>query len=96
MDPVPKRRPTETFDLVTQVVVLRRRGAPPVTVLAAQDQAWTSLHHEPHRDVRRTLAWVLRALAGADHDDHDDARLDAAMRVAARDLRRPPSAGWNR
>ncbi len=93
MDTVPERRPTETFDLVTQVVVLRRRGAPLVTVLAAQDQAWTSLHHEPHRDVRRTLAWVLRAVAGA---DHDDARLDAALRVAARDLRRPPSAGWNR
>jgi hypothetical protein len=90
MDTVPERRPTETFDLVSRVVALRRRGAPRVTVLAAQDQAWTSLHHEPHRDARRTLAWVLRASAG---DDHDDARLDAALRVAARDLRRPPSPG---
>ena len=72
MDTMPERRATETFDLVSQVVTLRRRGAPRVTVLAAQDQAWTSLHHEPHRD---------------------DARLDAALRVAARDLRRPPSPG---
>ncbi|MDF2979179.1 MAG: hypothetical protein K0S40_3907 [Actinomycetospora sp.] len=90
MATVPARRPTETFDLVTWVVALRRRGAPPVTVLAAQDQAWTSLHHEPHRDVRRTLAWVLRAVAS---DDPHEAHLDAALRVAARDLRRPPTTG---
>ncbi|MDF2977476.1 MAG: hypothetical protein K0S40_2204 [Actinomycetospora sp.] len=90
MDTVPERRPTETLDLVSRVVVLRRRGAPHVTVLAAQDQAWTSLHHEPHRDVRGTLTWVLRAIAS---DDRDDARLDAALRVVARDLRRPPSPG---
>ncbi len=90
MDTVPERRPTETFDLVSQVVALRRRGAPRVAVLAAQDQAWTSLHHEPHLDVRRTLTWVLRAIAG---DDRDEARLDAALRVGARDLRRPPLPG---
>ncbi len=90
MDTMPERRVTETFDLVSQVVALRRRGAPRVTTLAAQDQAWTSLHHEPHGDVRGTLTWVLRAIA---RDDRDDARLDAALRVAARDLRRPPLPG---
>ncbi|PVZ06302.1 hypothetical protein [Actinomycetospora cinnamomea] len=93
MDTVPERRPTETFDLVTRVVALRRRGVPRVTLLAAQDQAWTSLHHEPHRDVRRTLTWVLRAIDGG---EHDDVRLDAALRVAARDLGRPPSSGYAR
>lgn len=88
MDTAPAPRPTEAVDLVSRVVVLRRRGAPRVTVLAAMDQARRSLDHETHHAVRRTLTRILRAL-----DNGLDAgpSLDAALRLADRDVRRPPA-----
>jgi hypothetical protein len=93
MDTVPERRPSEAYDLAFQVVALHRRAALRVTRLAALDQAWTSVRHEPHRDVRRTLTWILRTI---ERGDGDDARLDAALRVASRDLGRPPQTGYVR
>lgn len=93
MDTVPERRPTEACDLVARAVVLRRRGVPHVTLLAALDQARTSLRREPHRDVRSTLTWVVTAL---ETGDLAEACIDAALRVAMRDLRRPPSTGYAR
>ncbi|GAA4880830.1 hypothetical protein [Actinomycetospora straminea] len=90
MDTAPVRRPSEAVDLVSHVVVLRRRGAPRVTVLAATDQARRSLDHETHQAVRTTLTGILRALeSGLD----EGPRLDAALRLADRDVRRGPSAG---
>lgn len=93
MDTVPERRPTEACDLVSHVVALSRRNAPRVTLLAALDQARTSLRHEPHRDVRRTLTWVVGAI---ERGDQEEACVDAALRVATRDARRPPSTGHAR
>jgi hypothetical protein len=90
MDTVPERRPTEACDLVAHVVVLSRRDAPRVTRLAALDQARTSLRREPNRDVRSTLTWVLDAV---ETGERADACVDAALRVALRDSRRPPAAG---
>ncbi|GLZ49660.1 hypothetical protein Acsp06_58450 [Actinomycetospora sp. NBRC 106375] len=93
MDTVPERRPTEAYDLAAAVVALSRRDVPRVTLLAALDQARTSLRREPHRDVRRTLTWVVGAV---ERGESADACVDAALRVAARDLGRPPSAGYAR
>jgi hypothetical protein len=93
MDTVPARRPTEAWDLAFQVVALYRRGAPRVTLLAALDQARTSLHHEPHRDVRSTLTWLVGAV---EQGEQADACIDAALRVAARELGRPSSTGYAR
>jgi hypothetical protein len=86
METVPERRPTEAWDLASRVVMLSRRDAPRVALLAALDQARTSLRREPHRDVRRTLTWVLGAV---ERGGESDATVDAALRVAARDLDRP-------
>lgn len=86
METVPERRPTEAWDLASRVVMLGRRGAPRVALLAALDQARTSLRREPHREVRRTLTWVLGAV---ERGEESDVVVDAALRVAARDLERP-------
>jgi hypothetical protein len=83
MDTAPDRSPNEAWDLVT-----RRRGAPTVTVLAALDQARASLRHEPHRDVATRLWWVCRAVSVVERDED---RIDDALRVAARELRRGSS-----
>ena len=91
MDTVPERRPTEAYDLTSQVVTMKRRGVPRVTLLAALDQARTSVRREPHRAVRRTLVWVLDA---TEQGEDAQACIDAALRVAARDLARPPEAGY--
>jgi hypothetical protein len=88
MDTTPQRRTTEARDLVSHAVELRRRGVPRVTLLAALDQARRSLHHEPCRDARRTLTWIVGAL---EQGDPADACIDDLLRVAARDLARPPS-----
>ena len=90
METTPHRRITEAWELVAHAVDLRRRGVPHVTVLAALDQARRSLHHEPCRDARRTLAWIVGAL---EHGEAArlDAGVDAALRVAADDLARPSS-----
>ena len=87
METTPQRRITEAWELVAHAVELRRRGVPRVTLLAVLDQARRSLHHEPCREARRTLTWV----AGAVEHGDDDARIDAALRVAAHDLAPPPS-----
>lgn len=90
MDTTPDRRPTESWDLVSHAVTLARRDVPRVTLLAALDQARTSLRHERNRDARRTLTWVVGAL---DKAESADACVDAALRVAARDLTRRPTQG---
>ncbi|GAA4880666.1 hypothetical protein [Actinomycetospora straminea] len=82
---MPERRRTEAYDLAAQVVALSRRGVPRATLLAALDQARTSLRREPDRDVRRTLTWVVGAV---EQDEQASACIDAALRVAARDLQR--------
>ncbi|WP_328308079.1 hypothetical protein [Actinomycetospora sp. NBC_00405] len=87
METTPQRRSTEAWELVAHAVDLCRGGAPRVTLLAALDQARRSLHHEPCRNARRTLTWILGAL---EHGDAD-ARVDVALQVAARDLARPSS-----
>lgn len=88
MDTTPDRSPNEAWNLVTRAVGLRRRGAPPVTVLAALDQARASLHHEPNRDVATRLWWVCRAVFVLERDED---RVDDALRVAAQELRRGSS-----
>jgi hypothetical protein len=93
VDTLPERRPTEAWDLAFRVVALHRRGASRVTLLAALDQARTSLRREPHRDVRSTLTWVVGAV---ERGEQAHACLDAALRVAARDLGRPPTTGYMR
>lgn len=90
METTPHRRITEAWELVAHAVALHRRRVPRVTLLAALDQARRSLHHEPCRDARRTLIWIAGALEHGDDADPDSAaRIDAALRVAARDLVRP-------
>ncbi|GAA4731379.1 hypothetical protein [Actinomycetospora chibensis] len=93
METTPHRRITEAWELVAHAVDLRRRGVPHVTLLAALDQARRSLHHEPCRDARRTLIWVAGALEHGDAGPDTDARVDAALRVAAHDLARSSSGG---
>ncbi|MDD7918793.1 hypothetical protein [Actinomycetospora callitridis] len=87
METTPHRRTTEAWELVAHAVELCRRGVPRATLLAALDQARRSLHHEPCRDARRRLTWIVGAL---EHGDAD-ARVDVALQVAARDLARPSS-----
>ena len=87
METTPHRRTTEAWELVAHAVELRRHGVPRVTLLAALDQARRSLHHEPCRDARRTLTWIVGAL---EHGGPDTG-IDAALRVAAHELARPPS-----
>ena len=72
METTPHRGVTEAWELVAHAVDLRRRGVPHVTLLAALDQARRSLHHEPCRDARRTLTWIVGAL------EHGDARRRAS------------------
>lgn len=86
----PNRSRTEAWDLVTRAVGLRRRGAPQVTVLAALDQAETSLRHEPRKATARRLSWVCRAVRAPERDED---RIDAVLRAAAHELRRDPSEG---
>lgn len=80
------RDPHEALDLTVRAVRLQRRGAGRVAVLAAVDQARTSLHHEPETTVVRTLAWVCRAILEPDPPVDTAAVVDAALRVAARTL----------
>jgi hypothetical protein len=86
MATAPDRCPTETRDLVVQVVALRRRDAARVALLSGLDQARMSLSHGPHRDARRTLTCVLGAV---ERGSPADACVDAALRVAAWDLAGP-------
>jgi hypothetical protein len=87
VETTPHRRSTEAWELVAHAVDLRRRRVPHVTLLAALDQARRSLHHEPCREARRTLTWIVGAL---EHGE-PDAGVDAALRVAADALATPPS-----
>lgn len=89
MDAAPERSPKEAWHLVTRAVGLRRRGAPPVTVLAALDQARASLCHEPNRDVAARLWWVCRAVPVGERDED---RIDDTLRAVARELRRGSSS----
>lgn len=84
MPDTPERLPSESWDLVTRAVGLRRRGAPPVTVLAALDQARASLRHEPRHDVARDLWWACRTvgIVCREEDRLDDVMRDAAQRLA--------------
>jgi hypothetical protein len=81
------RGPREALDLTTLAVALRRGGAGRSALLAAVDQARTSLNHERDPRVRRALSWVCRAVMDPHSCGNDDTMLvDAALRVAAKAL----------
>jgi hypothetical protein len=81
------RHPREALDLTILAVALRRGDVGRSALLAAVDQARTSLNHERDPQVRRTLTWVCRALTDPDLVGVDAAVVvDAALRVAAEAL----------
>ncbi len=80
------RDPREALDLTTHAVRLQRQGAGRVAVLAAVDQARTSLCHERETSVVRTLSWVCRAILDPDPPGDNALVVDAALRVAAQTL----------
>jgi hypothetical protein len=81
------RHPREALDLTTLAVALRRVGAGRPALLAAVDQARTSLNHERDLEVRRALSWVCRAVMDPHAGGNDDTPVvDAALRAAGKAL----------